>query len=269
MIYLDVNKIVSILITFLVCLFVFPKNLYAVSISINNSPSTISTLDQFQIGVNITGATDATNYLRIDIYKDGSINYFGETYNGSSWYNASDGKNYFPIQIQDASASATIIGRLGGPNSNEYPGPGGYKLKIRRYTASGSAASGDTQTPVDVQISYVFPTPTPTSNPTPTPTHTPTPTPTPVKSATSTATKSPTPRPILTPTPTPEVLGESSQTSSTESPDETESPSSTIQPSSGTKKGMVIMGVVFVGLGVLAVGIAGYAAYIKSKGPNT
>lgn len=112
----------------------------------------------------------------------------------------------------------------------------------------------------------------PTPTPTPTPTQNPTivPTPTPLKSATPIPTKSPTPRPILTPAPTPEVLGESSQTVQTEDPYpvETESPSSTIQPSSGPKKGMVVMGVVFVGLGVLAVGIAGYAAYVKSKSPS-
>ncbi|HKB88460.1 MAG TPA: hypothetical protein VKC53_02295, partial [Patescibacteria group bacterium] len=73
---------------FILCSWVlfFPKKIFAVSISINNFPQIINSIDSFQVSVNITGATNATNYLRVDLYKDGSSNYFGETYNGSDWY---------------------------------------------------------------------------------------------------------------------------------------------------------------------------------------
>ncbi len=241
---------------------VFPGGVHAVNISIDSFPQTISSLDQFQVVVSVTGATNATNYLRIDLYKDGSTNYFGETYNGSTWYNASDGKNYFPIQIQDASASATFSGRLGGPNTNEYFGPGAYKLKIRRYTASGSSASGDEQIPVDVQITYNFPTSTPISSPTTAPTATP------VKTATPTVTavKTATPKPNMTATP--DVLGESDNQTDVPSPTEEPLPETTTNTNSGSKKGTVVVAMIFVGLGIIVMGLAVFMVYIKSKSPH-
>ena len=113
----------------------------------------------------------------------------------------------------------------------------------------------------------------PTPTPTPTPTQNPTivPTPTPLKSATPIPTKSPTPRPILTPTPTSEVLGNSIQTENQTSDTgltETSSPEPVAKQPSNPKKGMVVLAIVFVGLGVFAIGIAGYAAYVKSKSPS-
>ena len=170
---------------------------FAVTISVSTPSASISS-DIFNVDVSISGATNATNYLRVDLFKDGTNKYFGETYNGSDWYSGSEGKNYFPIQIQNSTASATIKAQLGNPSSDEYPGPGMYKLKIRRYTSSGSQSSNDSQTPADIQITYTLPTPTPT----PTPTTTPTPSATPL-GASPTPTPKPTPSPKPTPTPTP------------------------------------------------------------------
>jgi hypothetical protein len=171
------------------------QKIHAVSITINSYPSSISS-EIFNIQASISGATNATNYLRLDLYKEGTNNYFGETFNGSDWYTGAEGKNYFPIQIQSSSASATIQGQLGNPSINSYPGPGIYKLKLRRYTSSGSQSQNDQQTPVEIQIDYIPPTPTPTDSPTPTITTTPVPTATP----TNTPTKTPTPTYTLTPT---------------------------------------------------------------------
>lgn len=194
-------KYLSLLLTTCIVFFLVPKNIYAVSITVNSCPSTISS-EIFTVEASISGATNATNFLRIDLFKEGTTNYFGETYNGSDWYNGSDGKNYFPVQIQNSSASASIQAQLGNPSSGSYPGPGMYKLRIRRYTASGSQSNNDVQTPVDIELTYVLPTPTPTETPTPVPTATATPTSTPTPTTTPTSTKTPTPTPTPSPKPT-------------------------------------------------------------------
>ena len=185
-------KAIRFLVAFILIFFIFTAKSFAVTVSVTNFPTTLS--DQpFAITASVSGATAGTNYLRIDLYKDGTSNYFGETYNGSSWYSGGEGSSYFPITIDSSkNGFGTFQGRVGNPNSNDYPGPGNYKLKIRRYTSSGSLASSDTQTPVDVNITYAAPTssPTPTVTPAPTPTEEPT----------STNTPTPTLKLVLTPT---------------------------------------------------------------------
>lgn len=129
--------------------------------------------------------------------------------------------------------------------------------------------SAQTQGTANTSSQSSCPTPTPTPTPTQNPTIVPTSTPT--KSTTPTTTKSPTPRPILTikPTPTPEVLGDSNQEASPDSElGETSSPEPS-QVKTGSKKSAVILGAIFTGLGVFAMGIAGYAAYAKSKSSDS
>ena len=210
--------LVLLMVWFFLLLFaiLFSREIYAVTVTINSYTSSISS-EIFNVEASVSGATNATNYLRVDLYKEGTNNYFGETYNGSDWYAGSDGKSYFPIQIQNSSASAIIQAQIGNPSINSYPGPGVYKLKLRRYTSSGSQSQNDQQTPVDVQLTYVFPTPSPTDTLTPvptataTPTSTPTPTPTPSPSPTPTQTQTPTVKPTKTPTASvaAEILGAS------------------------------------------------------------
>jgi hypothetical protein len=252
------KRVSLIFIIFVIWLFAFPQNIEAVTININNYPSTISSLDPFQVEVAVSGATNATNYLRADLYKEGTTNYFGETYNGSDWYNGSDGKLYFPVQIQNASVSATISVQIGNPTNTDYQGPGTYKLKIRRYTSSGSQSSNDTQTPADLQITYLFstPTPTPTSSPTPTPTPTSTPVPTPTKTPIASpkpTVKAGTPTPIPTPSSQPEILGESTTLP-------TITPSSDPKTSESNNK-FPILAFVLIGVGIIFVGLSGFMAY--------
>lgn len=156
-----------IILTFFLALF-WVRPVFAVTLTTSNIPSSIS--DQpFNINVSISGAGAGTNYLRVDLYQNNTTNYFGETYNGTSWYGSSTGTQYFPITIVSGTTwNGTVQGRLGSPSSTDYPGPGAYKIKIRRYTSSGNAAS-DTQTPQDITITYVSPTPTPSPTLTPTP----------------------------------------------------------------------------------------------------
>lgn len=136
----------------------------AVTVTISNIPTTIT--DQlFNFDVSISEAGAGTNYLRVDLYKDGSANYFGETYNSNTWYSGSDGKQYLPITILSGQTwNGSIQGRVGSPSLTDYSGSGNYKLKIRRYTSSGTAASSDTQTPQDIVVNLSSPSPSPSSS---------------------------------------------------------------------------------------------------------
>lgn len=167
--------------------FLFPtQSVFAVTITVNNYPSTIST-ESFMIGVSISKeAKTGTNYLRADLFKEGTFNYFGETYNRKIWYSGSDGQQYFPVSVTlGATTSATLQARVGNPKASDFPGPGQYKLRVRRYTSSGSAASGDVQNPVTVNIAVSTPTPSPSQSSTPVSTSSTEVTPTTVEQASS------------------------------------------------------------------------------------
>ena len=146
---------------------VLVKKVKAVTTSISSTPQNIST-DPFTIKVIISGASSGTNYLRIDLYKPSTANYFGETFIGSDWYSGSDHTQYYPITAQSGIEwSGEIQGRFGNPSSNQYDGTGTYKLRVRRHTQSGSYNSTEANnSAVDVTINVSTSTLTP--NPTPT-----------------------------------------------------------------------------------------------------
>lgn len=149
-------------------LFIIPGKILAVTITINKFPQVI-TSDEFAIDTTITGAKEGINYLRIDLYKENTKNYFGETWNGTEWYGGSKALSYPKIAIsKDSPTSVNMKGRVGSPSATDYPSAGLYKLKVRRYTASGNVASNDQIIPVDVQIAIS--TPDPLLTPTPFPT---------------------------------------------------------------------------------------------------
>lgn len=155
-----------IIFIFLLFFLLLPSEVLAVTVNIHDYPTVISS-DSFNVGVTISGASEGQNYLRVDLFKDGTSNYFGETFSESQWYKGSDGKSYFPISIDSSKiATASVQAKVGSPNLSEFSGSGLYKLKIRRYTSSGNAASSDQQTPVDIQINVSLPTPTPSPAPT-------------------------------------------------------------------------------------------------------
>lgn len=186
-------------------------------------PSTISATP-FAVTVSVYGANPGRNYLRVDLFKDGTSNsnYFGETHNGTEWYFGSVGTSYFPLDIlsSTSTASATFQAQIGEPSLTEYPGPGAYKLRIRRYT---SASSYSPSGPYDVTIDIPTPTSTltptqnltntptsaPTASPAP-PTGTPTPTKVPIKTPTRVPTLTPTPVIAIEATPSSDVLGSES-----------------------------------------------------------
>jgi hypothetical protein len=178
----------------LFCLFVFP--VFAVSVAVTEMPSSIS-VNPFSVTVSVLGANSGRNYLRVDLFRDGTSNYFGETNNGSEWYFGSTGTSYFPIDIVSsiATATATVQAQIGEPSVTDYAGSGAYKLRIRRYT---SASSYSASSAYDITIDV----PTPTSTNAPTSTNTPTQTPKPTVTPTLTPTKIlATNTPVLTSTP--------------------------------------------------------------------
>ena len=87
-------RLLALLALLVFFLLLFSREIHAVTVTINNYTSSISS-EIFNVEASISVATNATNYLRIDLYKENTTNYFGETYNGSDWYFGSDGKNYF------------------------------------------------------------------------------------------------------------------------------------------------------------------------------
>ena len=182
----------------LICLiFLFVKPVYAVTIALSQVPSSITT-DPFTFSASITGASAGTNYLRVDLYKEGSTNYFGETNGINGWYGGSDYTQYIPITIISGQQwSGQIQAKVGSPTATQYDGVGTYKLRLRRYTNSGNYTSSEADTTSTI-VAIVVPTLTPTPFPTntPSPTHSPTPTP-------KTSTPTPTSKPTLTPTPKP------------------------------------------------------------------
>src|SRR3990167_10470720 len=133
-------------------LFFFPRTVLAVNLNITKYPPII-TSEPFEVEVTVEGAKPAVNYLRVDLYKPSTKNYFGETFNGSVWYEGSDGKLFFPVNIEKESTQSVVIrARVGTPSLGEFPNQGSYEMKIRRYTASGSAASSDKSTSVQIEI---------------------------------------------------------------------------------------------------------------------
>ncbi len=170
----------------------------AVAVSIPTYPSII-TDDSFVITASISGATNGTNYLRIDIFKDGTTNYFGETFNGFDWYGGSTFSQYLPVTIQSGAWQGSLQGRIGSPTIGQYDGEGAYKIRLRRYTNGGGNTASEANSSA-VAISIVLPTATPT--PTDVPTSTPVPTAAAVKTPTPTPSKNPTPTLKANPTAT-------------------------------------------------------------------
>lgn len=256
-------RIIKLLIIILFLIILLPREVLAVDITISNYPTSI-TADPFNVTVSVSGPNDGVNYLRVDLYKDGSTNYFGETYNGSNWYGGSTGTDYFSIQILNSSASATIQAKTGNPTSSEYQGSGVYKLRIRRYTSSGNASSGDNQTPIDIQINLPTPTPSPTPNPTPTP-NPQTPNPTPLRTSAPTGqaptpTKTPTKSPTISPSPTPELEVLAEKTENID-PAESETSKPVLIKDAGDKKKIPLFIIIIIAVGFILIGVAGYMAY--------
>lgn len=186
---------------------------YAVSIDIDNYPPKV-TSSEFQIHARIKGAKPATNYFKILLHQGESNVNMARTWNGTTWYDGSDGKQYFPLSVSHE-VVVDLKAQLFGDIKN-----GLYFLSIRRYTASGNAAD-DTMTPVSVTVELPETTTEPSAIPIETPIATPAktiPPKTPITFEKSPAVlslvASPEPSPSSSPLKTPQVLETKNTTTS-------------------------------------------------------
>jgi hypothetical protein len=181
----------------------------AVTVTLTNVPTVIGP-NPFTVTATINGAGAGNNFLRVDLYKDGTSNYFAETWNDTAWYRGASGSGYKRVAIvANQAAVVDVTARAGTPSASEYPGPGVYKLRVRRYTSSGASASASASMDVEVNLDPISPTPTPS------PTIEPTGVPEPTAEPTATPTLTPTVEPTMTPiSPTPTSLPEVTATPS-------------------------------------------------------
>lgn len=138
----------------------------AVSISITDYPKEVNPETEFNIRFTVTGAKTATNYFRVLVFKENTHTYNGLTWNGNSWYNGADGKQYLPISVVTSGTSGECKAKL----ESSVEG-GAYLLSIKRYTESGASAASDDISPVQINLLAIQ-----TSTPVPQP-QTPKPTP--------------------------------------------------------------------------------------------
>lgn len=245
------NRFIKVFPILLFLYLISAVSVLGITFTITDSPSSISS-DPFSVTASISGNLSGTNYLRIDLFKENTTNYFGETFNNSSWYGESDGTGYFPITYENSVWSGSLQGRIGSPTATKYPGPGEYKLRIRRYTSVDNYTVSDIK---NITINWALPTATPTETPIPTETFTPQNTPTPTK----TPTPKPTTKIVNTPTSTPKLLAKEQETAG-----QVLGQQQSVNPSSSssdnlketTKQGLITGAKISLVLGLLFCGIA-------------
>ncbi len=244
---------------FLVSFFlIFPISVSAVNLTISE-PQVVS--DVVTINVSISGLSSQSCpnticYLQGMFTSLGQTKYFGLTQNNSGqWYeyNGSPESSYiantfFSFTPVDDGWNGSLIVK-NNPDDSDYDGPGDYNLKVKRYTGNSSSSTSEESNILTIQLTTVTLTPTP--SPTGIPTQSPTSTPTPTKSPTPIPTKSPTPKPSKSPSPSPEVLGEEDV-----STPEPETPSATPLVSDSSKKKFPLIPVLFIGSGLVMIGVA-------------
>jgi hypothetical protein len=253
----------EVLIVIILLEFIFTQKVLAVTLDVSNIPATISA-SPFLVTISIFGANTGKNYLRVDLFKDGTINYFGETYNGNEWYLGSVGTSYFPVDIVSSNATATadVQAQIGAPSGTDYLGSGTYKLRVRRYTSTSSYSAGN---PYDIYIDLPTPTPTETPQPTQTPTPTATPTSTPTKTPSPTPTKTPTPTPTKKPNPAESPREESSSSSKSILGIENTFSSPVASQSQDVKNKPAIFAFILIGAGIVFIGVSLYLGFRSMK----
>lgn len=242
----------------------------------NVSTATLSTSSMSKSGtesasINKTNNTTGTIYLYQDV--DVEPNTY---YSLAGWVVKNDSKfSYSLLRISWRDAGVEISKTDSSQLTSDLPTF--QELKIDSVQAPGSSvkariellaniASPNPTNPVlfeDISFSQVSAPEQPPSTPIVTPT--PTPLPTPTKTPTPVPTKIPTPKP--TPTLPPEVLGEASDSGRVENITDLRNllnPSPSPNSNKSENK-FPILPVMFVGSGVILIGLSGFLAYKKQK----
>lgn len=217
-----------LIVTVLFVFFLAPSS-FAASLTISNIPSTIEKDQEVNVDVSLTGAAANTqNYLRVAFYSDSSpTSYFGYTWNHeNSWYNGTpspiDPHKFLQISVaSDGTWNGSLKTKI-DTDSSFYKGTGVYKLKVGRYTASGTSVT-DWSSGVEVALNAPSPSPSPTVSPTSTPL--------PTATKTPTSTKSPTPTKSHTPTKSPTTIKHATSTPTKLSQTKSVTPASSLSSS--------------------------------------
>lgn len=135
--------------------------------------TTISSDEEIETTVNLSlqGQNNKIYYLEGAFKKEGSSNYFGLTWNDSSWvkYSASNFTTLKSITTDQAGKWNGIVKVKIDKDSSLFSGDGTYTLRMKRFTSGGSNFLADNSIALVISSPVSPPTPTPTS-PTPTPT---------------------------------------------------------------------------------------------------
>lgn len=186
----------------------------AMSLTFTGLPSSINQDEEISVQVSLTGApVNTIYYLRAAFYVDATTQYFGYTWNNSTWNNTpSEYKKFLQINTGPSGEFNGTLKTKVDLLSNYFKGTGEYQFKTGRYTEGGSGPTWSDS----LATTIIGPTPTPTATPTPTPTPTSAPIPTttssPTKTPTSTPTTKPTAAPSSTPTAKPSIILNNSDT---------------------------------------------------------
>lgn len=163
-----------LILTFL-SLFFGARSAFAVAPSITNAPSTINTDTAFSLTTTMSGLSNNAVYrLRIALAPQGTSNYFGSTFNGTSWYNGTPSpinySNFLSITTDSTGSwSGDVQGKVESSDPNFSGSSTTYNLKIGRYTETGSSPTWSSP----LSIALIAPSPTSTPPPSSTPTATP------------------------------------------------------------------------------------------------
>lgn len=155
-------KIVEPVLVALFLIFIFTKVALAVT-SVTDVPTTLSDSEELTANVTLSGLGKSTlYYLKGDFVKEGTTNYFGQTWNGSAWVKTgSDKTNYLAVTTDEAGQWSGSVKAKPDLSDSGFSGSGVYLFKIGRYTVNST--SPDWSGPFNVQInSTSVPTATPT-----------------------------------------------------------------------------------------------------------
>lgn len=176
-----------------------------------SSQTTITSNEEIETTVTLSlqGQGNKTYYLEGAFKQEDTTNYFGLTWNDSSWipYTSSNFTNLKSITTDQAGGWNGAVKVKLDESSSLFSGSGTYILRMKRFTTGGSPswASND--------ITLTVSTPA-TSTPNPTPSPTPTPTPSAKKTTSQAATSAP--NPTIPPTPKSSPSSASTKESSTQ-----------------------------------------------------
>ena len=138
--------LISIAVLSLSSKYFFTKVAFAMSPLVVTFPNEITVGQDYAVEAKMSGLSKSAVYwLRLVLFKSGSLDYFGSTWNGSVWYNGTPSinyQNYLAVNTNDGGAwEGEIKGKVELSDPNYIRGLTDYSLKLGLYTEAGSSAT--------------------------------------------------------------------------------------------------------------------------------